>query len=196
MSKIKLQNWNRMKTPHILETSRLRLRHIRFTDAPFIQLAAAERSVSDTMISIPHPFPEGEGERYVKRSIREIKNGKSMAFVLELKEERKLCGMIEIREIERDHSQAELSFWLSSSCWGQGYMSEGVEGILHYGFEKLNLNRFYAYHMLRNPASGRVLEKNGFRREGILRQRVRKWGKFEDVALWAILRQDWQGCNS
>ena len=46
--------------------------------------------------------------------------------------------------------------------------------------------------MLRYPASGRVLEKNGFKQEGLLRQRVRKWGKFEDVALMAILRQDWQ----
>jgi len=60
-----------------------------------------------------------------------------------------------------------------------------------YGFEVLGLNRLYAYHMTRNPASRRVLEKNGFRKEGVLRQRVRKWGKFEDVALWAFLREDW-----
>jgi RimJ/RimL family protein N-acetyltransferase len=46
--------------------------------------------------------------------------------------------------------------------------------------------------MLRNPACGRVLEKNGFKLEGLLRQRVRKWGQFEDVSLWAILRKDWQ----
>jgi RimJ/RimL family protein N-acetyltransferase len=46
--------------------------------------------------------------------------------------------------------------------------------------------------MERNPATGRVLEKNGFRQEGMLRQRVRKWGRFEDVALLAILKQDWQ----
>jgi [ribosomal protein S5]-alanine N-acetyltransferase len=35
------------------------------------------------------------------------------------------------------------------------------------------------------------LQKNGFIQEGVLRQRVRKWGVFEDVKLWAILRQDW-----
>ena len=46
--------------------------------------------------------------------------------------------------------------------------------------------------MLRNPGSGRVLEKNGFRQEGLLRQRVRKWGQFEDVALCAILLQEWK----
>jgi ribosomal-protein-alanine N-acetyltransferase len=47
--------------------------------------------------------------------------------------------------------------------------------------------------MARNRASGRVLERIGMRCEGILRQRVRKWGRFEDVVLYAILRQDWSG---
>jgi len=175
----------------ILETPRLRLRPLRITDAHFIQEAAAERSVSDTMITIPHPFPEGEGERYTEHRLLGQKSGNSVVFVIELKKEGMPCGLIEIREIEREHSQAELSFWLRSQCWGQGYMSEAIQEVLHYGFEKLNLNRYYAYHMLRNPASGRVLEKNGFRQEGILRQRVRKWDRFEDVALWAILEQDW-----
>ncbi len=44
--------------------------------------------------------------------------------------------------------------------------------------------------MVRNPASGRVLEKIGFVREGLLRQRVRKWGVYEDVVLCALLRRD------
>ena len=46
--------------------------------------------------------------------------------------------------------------------------------------------------MVRNPASGRVLQKNGFVLEGLLKQRVKKWGKFEDVRLLSILRQEWQ----
>lgn len=70
-------------------------------------------------------------------------------------------------------------------------MIEVVQAVVRYGLETLGLNRLYACHMLRNPASGRVLEKNGFRQEGLLRQRVKKWGQFEDVLLWAILKQDW-----
>lgn len=46
--------------------------------------------------------------------------------------------------------------------------------------------------LVRNPASGKVLETNGFKIEGLLRQRVRKWGLFEDVVLLSILHQDWQ----
>jgi RimJ/RimL family protein N-acetyltransferase len=44
--------------------------------------------------------------------------------------------------------------------------------------------------MVRNPGSGNVLQKNGFVQEGVLRQRGQKWGIFEDVKLWAILRSD------
>jgi ribosomal-protein-alanine N-acetyltransferase len=180
-----------MNGQSVLETERLKLRPLAFTDASFIQEAAADRAISDTMISVPHPYQDGEGERYVNRCLAEQKKGKSLTFVLELKKENASCGVIEIREIDREHSQAELSFWLRTHSWGQGYMSEGIQAALQYGFEILRLNRFYAYHMLRNPASGRVLEKNGFRQEGLLRQRVIKWGKHEDVAIWAILRQDW-----
>jgi RimJ/RimL family protein N-acetyltransferase len=80
-------------------------------------------------------------------------------------------------------------------------MSEAVGATVGYAFTTLPLNRLYAHHMTRNPASGRVLERNGFQREGVLRQRVRKWGRYEDVALWALLREDWLGadrsvCNS
>jgi [ribosomal protein S5]-alanine N-acetyltransferase len=77
--------------------------------------------------------------------------------------------------------------------WGQGYMSEALQPILRCGFEDLDLNRLYAYHMTRNLGSGKVLQKNGFVQEGLLRQRVQKWGVFEDVKLWAILRKDWHG---
>jgi [ribosomal protein S5]-alanine N-acetyltransferase len=77
--------------------------------------------------------------------------------------------------------------------WGQGYATEAARAVLRYGFEELKLNRIYAHHMTKNPASGRVLEKIGMQREGCLRQMIRKWGVLEDVVLYAILRQDWTG---
>jgi len=179
-----------------LETARLILRPLVLADAPAIQDAASIREVADAMISVPHPYPDGEAERYVKKQISEFEAGHSVAFVIERKPEKTFCGMIEIRQIERDHLQAELSFWLAVEVWKQGYMSEALKPILCFGFADLDLNRLYAYHMVRNPGSGKVLQKNGFVEEGVLRQRVRKWGVFEDVKLWAILRQNWQHCPS
>jgi RimJ/RimL family protein N-acetyltransferase len=176
----------------IMETDRLILRPPTHSDASSIQVAVSAREIADTMISIPHPYPDGEAARYIARQLAESDAGHSRTFVIECKFQRRLLGVIEIRDIEREHSQAELSFWLAVGAWGQGYMSEALKPILRVGFEDLELNRLYAYHLERNPGSGKVLQKNGFLREGVLRQRVRKWGVFENAVLWAILRQDWE----
>ena len=61
---------------------------------------------------------------------------------------------------------------------------------MDHAFESLGLNRIHAHHMTRNPASGRVLQKIGMRREGLLRERIYKWDRFEDVAVYALLRSD------
>lgn len=175
-----------------LVTSRLRIRPIEPSDAPAIQKAAGAREIADTMISLPHPYPAGEAERYIARQVVETAEGDSVTFVIERKEQGNFWGLIEVRRIDREHSIAELSFWLCVEAWGRGYMSEAILAVLRYIFEDLHLNRLYAYHMMRNPACGRVLQKNGFSQEGLLRQRVRKWGRFEDVALWAILRPNWK----
>jgi RimJ/RimL family protein N-acetyltransferase len=63
--------------------------------------------------------------------------------------------------------------------------------VIQYGLETLKLNRIYAHHMTRNPASGRVLSAAGMRREGLLPKGVLKWGIEEDVVLYAVMRDDW-----
>ncbi len=176
-----------------LETQRLRLPPIALSAAGAIQESVSVREIADTMISIPHPYPEGEAERYIAEQIDLGEQGTSAAFTIERKADGDFYGVVEVRDINQEHSQAELSFWLAVSAWGKGYMSEVVQAVLEYGFDTLGLNRLYAYHMVRNPASGRVLEKNGFEKEGVLRQRVRKWGILEDVCLWAVLAEDWPG---
>ncbi|GAB4379585.1 MAG: GNAT family protein [Elainellaceae cyanobacterium] len=174
-----------------LETDRLLLRPLSLLDAPSIQEKASTRAIADTTISIPHPYPNGEAERYIARQLDAWKAGRSVTFGIDRKSQQGICGILEIRELEQEHAQAELSFWVAAELWGQGYMSEALKPAISFGFDNLRLNRLYAYHMLRNPGSGKVLQKNGFVREGVLRQRVCKWGVFEDVALWAILRNDW-----
>jgi [ribosomal protein S5]-alanine N-acetyltransferase len=180
-----------MLTQSTLETTRLILRPLSLADMRSIQCVASRHEVADTMISIPHPYPDGEAEQYLRRQIAEFEAEQLVSFAIERKSDKAFCGVIEIRDIEREHSQAELSFWLAVEVWRQGYMSEALKPMLRFGFEDLDLNRLYAYHMTRNPGSGKVLQKNGFVQEGLLRQRVRKWGVFEDVKLWAILRRDW-----
>jgi ribosomal-protein-alanine N-acetyltransferase len=68
--------------------------------------------------------------------------------------------------------------------------------MLRFGFDELELNRIYATYLARNPASGRVMQKAGMQYEGTLRQAVRKWDVFEDLAYYGILAEQWRLAES
>ncbi len=75
-------------------------------------------------------------------------------------------------------------------------LSHTSVAVLHYAFAELNLNRVFASHYTKNPASGRVMQKIGMRYEGLQRQHRLKWENFEDLALYGILRDDWLAMQS
>ncbi len=180
-----------MTTLAEVATERLVLRPIDLLDREPIRAAASRREVADTMIFIPHPFSARDAERYVRTRLGQRRRGRGLALDIRTRNERAFCGLVELRAIEREHALAELSFWLAVEAWGGGYTGEASGAVLRIAFQDLDCNRVYAYHMVRNPASGRVLARQGFRVEGVLRERVRKWGVSEDVVLQAPLRDDW-----
>jgi [ribosomal protein S5]-alanine N-acetyltransferase len=175
----------------ILETPRLVLRPLRLEDAPVVTRLAGRREIADTTIVIPHPYLEEHAREFIMSHIGPGGTNKETVFAVTLKADGQLVGVIGLSEIDLEHSQAEMGFWVAVECWGKGYATEASAAAVRFGFETLRLNRIHAYHMVRNPASGRVLKKIGMKPEGMLRQHLRKWGVFEDVVLLAILRKDW-----
>jgi RimJ/RimL family protein N-acetyltransferase len=180
-----------MKTPPTLTTARLQLRPFTPADAPRVQELAGQREIADAMISIPHPYVEGMAETWIACHAAAFDAGEEVHFAVQLKHSDEVIGAIELRRIDTNHSLAELSLWVGVDWWGRGYALEATRAVVDYAFGQLGLNRVYAHYMTRNSASRRVLEKAGFQSEGLLRERVRKWGKFEDVVITAILRKDW-----
>ena len=146
-----------------LRSERLTLSPISLRDVDDIQHFAAAWEIADAMISIPHPYPADEAKRYVERHREEMARDIAYTFVLRELATDNFAGIIELRAIDREHSLGELSFWLAKPAWGRGYMREALPVVVAFGFDTLRLNRLYAFHMQRNPASGRILEKTGFR---------------------------------
>ena len=180
-----------------LRTERLLLRSLVPGDAEPLRRLAGDRAIADTMISVPHPFTQPHALEWIADYGGSAPKSRHRYFATCLDEIGDLVGITALRDIDAEHAQAELSFWIGRPYWGRGFASEAAGATLQYGFLMLHLNRITAYHMLRNPASARVLVRLGFRQEGILRQRVRKWGVFEDVAAYAILRSEYyvtHGC--
>jgi ribosomal-protein-alanine N-acetyltransferase len=178
--------------PPSLGTARLILGPFDLEDVPEIQRLAGAREIADTTISIPHPYHRSHALAWIEDQRKDAELGRAANFAVRLPDNT-LIGAVGLRDIDTEHLQAELGFWIGREWWGKGYAREAAAAVIRFGFESLGLNRIYAHHMSRNPASGRVLLAAGMKREGVLRQRVRKWGVFEDVVLYAILRDEWGG---
>jgi len=180
-----------MSSQPALTSERLTLHPLTLADAAVVQQLAGRREIADTTISIPHPYSEQQAREWIASHAEACAQGKGIVFRIHLMRINQLIGTIGLREIDQEHSQAELGFWIGTDWWANGYATEAAKRVIRYAFEDLGLNRIYAHHMVRNPASGRVLEKSGMQREGLLREPVRKWDKYEDVVILAILRKDW-----
>lgn len=179
-----------MQIPN-LKTERLVLRPFSLKDAPLVQQLAGDLAVAETTLNIPHPYGDGMAEQWIRTHQPDFEQGKSVTFAIALHETDAVIGAISLR-IER-FNRASMGYWIGTPYWGKGYCTEAAQAVIAYGFNELELNKIYATYLPRNPASGRVMEKAGMRYEGHLRQHVLKNGVYEDLKLYATLREDFEG---
>ncbi len=179
-----------MTTQPTLHTDRLTLRPFTLDDAADLQRLAGAKEIAATTMTIPHPYPDGEAERWIGRHQPRFAEGKAATFAVTLRETGELIGAIGL-SIKREHSHAEMGYWIGKPYWNKGYATESTRALLQYAFDTLGLNRIFAHHMTKNPQSGRVMQKIGMTHEGTLPQHVRKDDGFEDLALYGITRNQY-----
>jgi [ribosomal protein S5]-alanine N-acetyltransferase len=172
-----------------LETERLRLRAFMLEDASEFERLIAPKEVTDGTLSFPHPVPEGWGVERINRMFERFENGEHIEFAICTRVTGDLIGGIGLGITAR-HKRGGLGYWLGVDYWRQGYATEAARAVLTYGFQTLELHRIEAGYYPRNPASGRVLEKIGMQREGLMRGDVLKGDQFEDTVLYARLSTD------
>jgi [ribosomal protein S5]-alanine N-acetyltransferase len=173
----------------ILRTARLTLRPLLAGDAKEVQTLAGDFAVADTALAIPYPYEDGMAEEWIAALKNKYVAGEQVVFAIVQGEAGQLIGAVGLT-ITRKYDHAEIGYWIGKPFWGQGYCTEAARAVVGYAFEELCLLRVHANHFARNPASGRVMEKIGMRREGVARQHVKKWGVYEDLVLYGILRTD------
>jgi len=99
-------------------------------------------------------------------------------------------GDVGFHGFENIHRRDEIGYRLNKAYWGRGIMSAFISQLLSWGFLELNYNRVEALVDPRNPASARTLEKNGFRKEGLLRDYEFEYGHFIDLEMYSLLKRD------
>ena len=174
-----------------LTTDRLVLRAFEPADADAVTSLAGAREIAATTIRIPHPYPPGLAAEWIATHRARFAAGHGLPFAVTLSEDGRLVGAIGL-EVDPGHGHAELGYWIGVPFWNRGYATEAARVALEWGFETLALHRVHAHHFASNPASGRVLEKIGMQREGVLRQHVLKWETYEDAVMYGILRAEWE----
>ena len=188
MNPLQFQAKSMDKRP-ILQTRRLLLRPFELIDAKEVQHLAGERDVADTTLKIPHPYEYGVAEHWIWTQEARFRAGEAVNFAIVVKDGNILVGSVSL-EINRIYDRAELGYWIGKPFWNEGYCTEAASAVIDYGFREMGLHRIHASHFLRNPASGRVMQKVGMSPEGTARQHVKKWDRYEDLVLYGVLRGD------
>jgi [ribosomal protein S5]-alanine N-acetyltransferase len=155
--------------PQSLETKRLRLRRAAPTDAEEIfQAYAQDAEVTRFLVWRPHKSVDTVRQFLNECNIRWEK-GQAYPYVITLKEEAELIGMIEIRP---NGHRADFGFGLARAHWGKGLMPEAISAVITLGLSQPMIYRMEATCDIENKASARALEKAGLLREGVLRKYI------------------------
>lgn len=176
----------------ILEADRLVLRPFTLDDAKELQRLVGERVIADTTLNIPHPYEDGMAEAWIGTHKSAFEARETVTLAVEARDTGNLVGAVGLR-LHLANESAEIGYWIGRVYWGRGYCTEAAGAMLDYAFRALGLNRVHAAHLSRNPASGRVMVKLGMVHEGRQRQHVKKWGVFEDIEKYGILRSEYLG---
>ena len=174
-----------------LETERLILRRIAMRDAKDIFAYSKDPEVARHVLWTAQK-DVGEARDYCRFMMKRYRSDLPASWGIVEKRTGTLVGTIGYMDYSEDNATVEVGYSLARWLWNGGYMTEALRRVIAYTFEAMDVNRIEAQHELTNPASGRVMEKCGMRREGELRQRLYNKGHFVDVALYAILREDYR----
>lgn len=125
---------------------------------------------------------------------RSLNNGNAVPVFLERREDNALLGAITLDNIRRGPAQAgTLGYWMGQRYARHGYMREAILGLVHYAFTTLDLSRIEAACLPENAASRGVLEKSGFKYEGVAQSYLQINGRWRNHVLFSNLRGDRRG---
>ncbi|HEX5132307.1 MAG TPA: GNAT family N-acetyltransferase [Candidatus Krumholzibacteria bacterium] len=174
----------------ILQTERLRLRPFEPRDA-----AALFGIFSDPVVmrywSSPAWTSPDEATAYITSESDAMRAEIQISLAITLRATDEVIGTCTLFDFMEQCRRAEVGYSLASAAWGKRYMHEALTALLDYGFVELDLNRVEADIDPRNARSARSLERLGFKREGLLRERWIVSGEISDTALYGLLRSEW-----
>lgn len=139
---------------------------------------------------VPHMQTVEDFRRYVQQCKQQHRDGTDYGFVLVF--EQQIVGRIGIHNLQGQNKCGAIGYWLGQSYEGKGLVTAACSALCDACFSQLQLNRIEIRCGTGNRKSAAVPERLRFSKEGVLRQAEFVNGSFIDLALYSMLREEWQ----
>lgn len=178
-----------------LTTKRLRIREYDKKDTAKLIENINNLEVSKNLLKVPYPYTQKDADWWMNHCKENIgrKPRENYDFAIELNSEKKVIGGIALNDVEEYQGTAEIGFWLGQNYWRQGIMTEAINAMLDFAFNKLNLRRIDWCAFIDNKASNALAKKMKFRHEGMRKKfyKSKSEGKIHDSNIYGLLKEDW-----
>lgn len=176
-------------------TERLLLRAMVIEDAEPLHSLKTSREATRLYGEAPY-VDVAQTRSWVQECIDGREAGEVLVWTIVLRATGTPIGMVCFWHIDHDHHHAEIGYEVTSKYWRQGLMSEALPPMIDHGFNAMGLHRIEATPLSINIGSQRLLERNGFRKEGILRQRLLFESEYLDEMYYGLTRDEWVSSKS
>lgn len=147
-----------------IETERLLLRPFNLADSKRVQVLASAKEIADTTGNVPHPYPDGAAEQWISTHSELREKGDALINAIVLKTSSEVIGVVTIRGLRT--AEPELGYWLGTEYWNKGYCTEACLKVIQHCTSEFGISEIFGRHLIRNPPSGKVMEKCGLKRIG------------------------------
>ena len=172
-----------------LEGPRIRLRGFREDDLQDFYAVHSD-PVVNRYWSFPAWTDVSQARDYFASAIGGRDAGRMLCWAIADLDDDRLIGAATLLAIDRAQARAEIGYALRASHWGRGLAQEALRLVCDHAFDVLELRRIEADIDPRNAGSCRLIERMGFRREGLLRHRWCVAGEVSDSTIYGLLASD------
>jgi ribosomal-protein-alanine N-acetyltransferase len=181
----------------VIETDRVLLRAPQMSDySAWAELRAASQDflVPWEPLWAPDELSRASFRRRIRHYMRDMREDVGYALFVCDTRSTSLVGGITLCNVRRGVTQScTLGYWVGAAHARQGFMTAAVRAVVPFVFDSLELHRLEAACLPENTASMRLLERVGFKREGLARRYLRINGDWRDHVLYALLETDSRG---
>ncbi|ESP91444.1 MULTISPECIES: GNAT family N-acetyltransferase [Pseudoalteromonas] len=170
----------------VIETERLILKALTKEDARALFAIFSDHEVMKYWNTEPWGSME-QATCFIAKSTATLENNTQMTLGIYWKETGELLGKIMLFSYDKPSKRAEIGFGISRRYWGKGIVSEAGQALVEHAFNHLGLRRIEAEIDPDNISSSKALERLGFEKEGVLKQRWEINGVVSDSAIYGLL---------